>query len=176
MTYLAFSQRSQDLCSNSNRAVAVFSDLGSHPATRKDWYMCTHTHQLWKFVEGAGVRIKYLSYLTKKKKKKQFWQAQKLHLSPAALSPLTSAARLPWTWTGSYFGPWVIFYFPHRLHSRVRLTPALAWDMNKTFVQNICTKFACQVSSWHSGFSQLFGEVAHYWGLFTCRSQIWRNI
>lgn len=69
MTYLAFSQRSQDLCSNSNRAVALFSDLGSHPVTRKDWYMCTHTHQLWQFVEGAGVCIKHLSYLTEKNKK-----------------------------------------------------------------------------------------------------------
>lgn len=174
MTYLAFSQRSQDLCSNSNRAVAVFSDLGSHPAPRKDWYMCAHTHQPWKFVEGAGVCIKYLSYLTKKKKKRQFWQAQKLHLSPAALSPLASVARLPRTWTGSYFGPWVIFYFPHRLRSRVRLTLAPAWDMNKTF--EICTKFACHVSSWHSGFSQLFDEVAHYWGLLTHRSQILQNI
>lgn len=138
--------------------------------------ICAHTHTSCENLLKELVYVSSTFHIWPKKKKKQFWQAQKLHLSPAALSPLTSAARLPWTWTGSYFGPWVIFYFPHRLHSRVRLTPALAWDMNKTFVQNICTKFACQVSSWHSGFSQLFGEVAHYWGLFTCRSQIWWNI
>lgn len=103
ITYSAASQKSKDLCSDFNRALAAFGDLGSHselPEKKKIDYINVHTtatKTCWGTI-----------YIWQRKKKKGVGRGTiladtKLYLSPAALSPLTSTGKLLWTWTGFCF-------------------------------------------------------------------------